>query len=342
MDAAQFHKSYDSFPDPLFLLTAEEQWLANPAASALPLTPADFDRLSTWEGNASLFLAGRFYYVHGRRTADGLFLTLYADAFLSSAAMNLSSQLRRRLTTAFSGMDSLKRHLDDGSSGKDDIASVDRALYQIFRLVTELDRCTEDELPCHKTCLDLSEWFRRLGDELRHWCSCVPEVTLHIDLPDSPAVTVADPYLLDYMVAHLVSNALKAAPDGPTDIFISLKKQGEQAVLTIRGSGKAFSPVFFTDPLWNQPGRLLVDRGLGLGLPLSQRIAALHDGTLMVSPTKDGSQVTLSLPLHVPDGFLASPAPRVEPTGGFSMVRIVLSDALPPAAFHPDFPSEWS
>ncbi len=29
---------------------------------------------------------------------------------------------------------------------------------------------------------------------------------------------------------------------------------------------------------------------------------------------------------------------KIEPYGGFSIVRIILSDALPASAFHPDFP----
>lgn len=29
---------------------------------------------------------------------------------------------------------------------------------------------------------------------------------------------------------------------------------------------------------------------------------------------------------------------KYDPYGGFSIVKIVLSDVLPPAAFHPDFP----
>ena len=32
------------------------------------------------------------------------------------------------------------------------------------------------------------------------------------------------------------------------------------------------------------------------------------------------------------------PRPKIEPYGGFSIVKIVLSDALPLAAFHPDYP----
>lgn len=338
MDESQFHANYDTFPEPLLLQTAEGSWLSNPAADDLCLSQTDYDRLAEWDGNSSIWLAGRFFYVHGHRTADGLFLLLYADAFLSTAALNLSSQLRQRLSSAFNSLSDLNSHLpSDTNAAKEDFSVVSRALYQIFRIVTELDRCSESELPCHKERLDLTAWLRRLGDELRQWSAPAEGVTLHIDYPNAPLTAAADPYLLDYMVTHLVSNAIKAAPDEQADVFITLKKQGEQATLTISGNGAGFSPAFLTDPLWNQPNRLLVGRGLGLGLPIAQRIAALHGGALMVSPTKDGSQVVFSLPLAIPDDFLATPTPRVEPTGGFSMVRIVLSDALPPAAFHPDF-----
>lgn len=35
---------------------------------------------------------------------------------------------------------------------------------------------------------------------------------------------------------------------------------------------------------------------------------------------------------------LMSPRPKIEPYGGFSIVKIVLSDALPPEVFHLDYP----
>lgn len=341
MDELQFHSNYDSFPDPLLLQTAGGQWLANPAADALCLSQTDLEQLSAWDGVSSIWLARQFFYVQGHRTADGLFLLLCTDAFLSSAAANLSSQLRQRLSQAFGGLSSLSDDLSgDVSKLKEDLAVVNRALFQIFRIVTELDDCAETELLAHKSYIDLSQWLRRLRDELAHWCSGNGSIALHMEASDTPLSAMADPRLLDCMVTHLVSNALKADPDGKTKLTLSLKKQGELAVLTICGSGLSFSPTSLTDPLWNQPTRLLPGRGLGLGLPIAQRIAALHGGALMITPTKDGSQAVFSLPLlsAPPAGYLASPAPRVELTGGFSPVRIILSDALPPSAFHPDFP----
>lgn len=338
VDASQFHANYDTFPEPLLLQTKEGGWLTNPAADNLCLSQADYIWLAKWDGSSSIWLAGRFFCVHGHRTPDGLFLLLCADTFLSTAALNLSSQLRQRLTLAFSGITGLKSHLPDDAAAKEDFSVVSRALYQIFRIVTELDRCSENELPCRKRPLELAAWLDRLGDELRYWIPPSQDVTVHVESPAVPLTTMADPHLLNYMVTHLVSNAIKAAPDEHADIFLSLKKQEEQAILTISDNGAGFSPAFLNDPLWNQPNRLLVGRGLGLGLPIAQRITALHGGTLMVSSTKDSAQVALSLPLSVPDNFLASSKPPDDDfTGGFSMVRIVLSDALPPAAFHPDF-----
>lgn len=337
VDASQFHAQYDTFPGPLLLQTPEGGWLSNPAADDLCLSQTDYENLAQWDDNSSIWLAGRFFFVHGHRTSQGLFLLLHADAFLSSASLNLSSQLRQRLTSAFAGMSNLKGHLSgDQDAAKEDVAIVDRALNQILRMVTELERCSESELSCNKTRLNLTNWLRHLGDDLRYCCSPDKGVTLHIDLPNTPLPTVADSYMLSYMVAHLLSNAIKAAPDGQAEVFLTLKKEGKQASLTVSGNGPSFSPAFLTDPLWNQPGRLLVGRGLGLGLPIAQRIAALHSGRLVVSATRGGgSQVTFSLPLGIPKDFLEGPDPPIEPDTLF-MVRAVLSDALSPAAFHPD------
>lgn len=337
MDNSTFHSNYDAFPAPLLLQSTDGSWFTNPAAEALCFSQTDLEQLAMWDGSASLWLGGRFFYVQGHRTEEGLFLILHPDAFMSSAAANLSNQLRQRVSLAFTGAASLSRHLNKGNGDvKEDLSVVDRALFQIFRIVTELENCIATELPHTPAYLDLLDWFHRLTDELKQLCAPIDGITFHIDFPDAPMATMADSQLLDILVSHLISNAIKAAPEGEADISLSLKKQGDQAILTVRGNGAAFSPAVLTDPVWNQPISLQPGRGLGLGLPIAQRIAALHSGTLMVTPTKSGSQVVVSLPLSVPEGYLASSAPPQDDTGGFSMVRVILSDALPSAAFHPD------
>lgn len=339
VDELQFHACYDTLPIPLLLWT-EGRWLTNPAAEDLGLSQAELELLTRWNGSTSLWLSGQFFCVQGQRTEDGLFLFLHPDAFFSSSTMKLSGQLRQQAALAFSGLSAAFEHLS-GPRGpvKEDLSAVNRALFQIFRTAADLDRCAASEITCSKAYLDLNEWFRHFADETAQWCAPIEEPALHFEGPGAPLLTMADPNLLDCLLAHLLSNAIKAA-GSPGRIAVSLKKQGEQAVLTVRGSGVSFSPALLTDPAWNQPISLLPKRGLGLGLPIAQRIAALHDGALVITPTKDGSQVVFSLPLFLPEGYLASPAPRFEETGGFSQIRVILSDALPNAAFHPDFHPE--
>ncbi len=83
MDGSQFKSCYELFPDPLLLQTPEGTWLTNPAADALGLSQTDLDRLSEWDGSSPIWLSRQFFYVQGHRTADGLFLLLVADSFLS-------------------------------------------------------------------------------------------------------------------------------------------------------------------------------------------------------------------------------------------------------------------
>lgn len=372
MDAARFHSNYDSFPEALLLQTADGSWLSNPAAETLGLSQNDFDQLDTWDSDGSAWLAGRFFFVRSHRIPEGLLLILQPDAFMASSALKLSDQLRRHLSLAFTGLNALAKQLESGpktagtatadnsepvirlpatgsvssdaitdplsphpATVEDNLSAVHRALYQLLRIATELDSCTAEDLPYDMQSTDLTGWFRSLGDELRHCCVSTA-VTLNVELPNVPIYTMASPYLLDCLIAHLVSNALKASPNTGGEITLSLKTQGEQVVITVRGNGSVFSPSALTDPTWNQPIRLLPGHGLGLGLPIAQRIAALHHGKLMATPTKTGSQIVLSFPLADPGNRLSSPAaPRIEPSGGFSMVRIILSDALPSSAFSP-------
>lgn len=335
VDGSQFLACYASFPDPLFFQTAAGVWHANPAADALNLSPSEFKQLAAWDGTSSIWLAGRFFYVHGHRTDDGTFLLLSPDSFFSSVAINLSSQLRQRVSSAFNGISTLKEHLpSDTLCVNEDLAEVSRALFQILHIVMELERSTESELSCQKVCLELTQWLERLTNEMRHWFQPEDNVTLRLDLPSTPLAAMADSHFLDCLVTHLVSNAIKAAPKGKAEVCLDLKKDGSSAVLRIIGNGDAFSPAILKEPLWNQPTRLLPGRGLGLGLPIAQRIAEIHGGTLMATQAEDRSQMVLSLPLCVPEGQLCSPKSPIDPF--YSPVRAILSSVLSTAAFHPD------
>jgi len=111
---------------------------------------------------------------------------------------------------------------------------------------------------------------------------------IDIVLPDvSPTLNV-DPVLVRHALFNLISNAAKANPDGGI-IKISLSTEtrstaGWKISVQDQGAGipesmkeKIFTPFFTTH-----------DEGTGLGLPVVQHVAILHEGDISVSNLDEG------------------------------------------------------
>jgi signal transduction histidine kinase len=112
---------------------------------------------------------------------------------------------------------------------------------------------------------------------------------------------IADPVKLKQMVLNLISNAIKFTPDGGTITIRSVKLTNSVEISvadTGIGIAESDQKLIFNEfrQLDNGPG--VVREGTGLGLALTQRLAALHGGTVRVqSQLKQGSVFTISLPL---------------------------------------------
>lgn len=336
MDAATFQQVFDQFDNPVLLKT-DQGWLANPAARSLCLSPSDLEQLEHWGGDASLWLARRFYHVSASRVDGALLYTLQPDVFLSSTALGVASQLRDRLNSAFGSTAALAENEDlrDDPQAREHLSAINRELYRVFRMVTQLERCAmPDALAARMAPVDMVQWFLALTGEVRTLCrEAGARFTAESDVT---ALTMsANRRQLDYMVLSLVSNALKNAPEKDGRVSLSMKRQQDQVVITVADNAGGFSPDYLAHPLWNDPQRLLPRRGLGLGLPLVQRIAADHQGTLMVFPSQQGARVVVSLPIHGEDAFLAQPELPIEDSPGFSLAKILLSDALPRSLYFP-------
>ena len=78
--------------------------------------------------------------------------------------------------------------------------------------------------------------------------------------------------------------------------------------------------------------------GLGLGLRVARRIAALHGGAIVFEQREDrGSRAVVSLPIRPPEGGAVLRTPRTDwdRSGGFSDLMVELSAVLPYEAFLP-------
>ena len=105
------------------------------------------------------------------------------------------------------------------------------------------------------------------------------------------------------MVTNLVSNALKYAPGSP--IEVTVERQGQLAVLTVRDSGPGIRP----DRLpriferFERVGAGSTTSGLGLGLYITREIVRAHGGSVAVeSEPEKGCVFLIELPLEPPGG----------------------------------------
>lgn len=109
---------------------------------------------------------------------------------------------------------------------------------------------------------------------------------------------------LHQAVLNLVLNALEAVPPrrGVVCIETSIDLQREEAVLAVIDNGPGIplaSQHRIFEPFSSNRGQ----RGTGLGLAVSRRIAAAHGGRLVLhTPEAGGARFEIRLPLNVADG----------------------------------------
>jgi CheY-like chemotaxis protein/two-component sensor histidine kinase len=187
-----------------------------------------------------------------------------------------------------------------------------RQVTHLGRLVDDLldmSRITTGNITLHTERLDLSEVVSRAVDSSR---PLVEEQghTLSLTLPQEPLHVEGDPTRLSQVVMNLVNNAAKYTPKGGR-IWVTVRSEPGQAVLSVRDSGIGMAPDFIPRifDLFVQAERTL-DRsqgGLGVGLALVRQLAARHGGTVAAfSPGPgQGSEFVVRLPALAPPGAAA-------------------------------------
>ena len=125
------------------------------------------------------------------------------------------------------------------------------------------------------------------------------ERTVGLDIQDALPLLVGDEGLVGQALLHLLSNAIKFTPvGGRIRVSAGVEETGWLA-LAIRDDGIGFDAAAVTAlPFRQADSRLerLYD-GMGLGLPLSQALIELHDGTLTLeSRIGAGTLATLRFP----------------------------------------------
>lgn len=145
--------------------------------------------------------------------------------------------------------------------------------------------------------VDPAQMLRDVIEESRP-AAHAKSITLSMELPGNPggerstalAPVTADPAKLHQILGNLLSNALRHTPEGGVVILSISTTTATSVVLAVEDSGPGI-PYSERERIFERFVRLDADRGRnhggsGLGLSITQRLVALHGGTIRaVEPT---------------------------------------------------------
>ncbi|MGE3809246.1 MAG: ATP-binding protein [Gemmataceae bacterium] len=226
------------------------------------------------------------------------------DAFTSQRRFtgDASHQLRTPLTALLGQIEVARRKPRSGEEYRellDGLHEEAGRLRQIVEGLLFLARADADAIAPELETLDLSNW---LPGYFAKWAaqSRGGDLQLHVE----PACRVrAHPPLIAQLLDNLLENACKYSPPG-SSITLSSIRQGHIVELTVGDEGWGMSPdeaarVF--DPFYRSArARNSGCGGVGLGLPIAQRIAALSGGMItLTSQPGSGSHFCIKLPAVV-------------------------------------------
>ena len=219
----------------------------------------------------------------------------------------------------------------------DEAAIMRQSYYRMLRLVGNL--AMGPELASDKPFETRNEELVVLLDELCRQADSIARergVRVRFDCRERYVVAAVEPIYWERLVWNLLSNALKATPEGGT-VTVTLEVRNEQVLLRVGDTGSGI-PAERLETLFDrwasEPVMMTPGCGMGLGLPICRRITEGHGGRLLLESREGaGTLVTVAIPhIRKDDGQVRQS--QYDYAGGFSHVMMELSDALPYQAFY--------
>ncbi len=221
------------------------------------------------------------------------------DEFLAM----LGHELRNPLAPLLGVMETLQRQSLDANGVARAYAMMERQVGHLSRLVDDLldvSRITRGLVELRKEPVNVAEMAERAVE------MAAPAVEgrghdLNVSLPRKPVRVEGDAVRLTQVVFNLLNNAAKYTDPGGR-IWLTVEREGEQAVVRVRDNGAGMAPSLVPKvfDLFTQGDRM-PDRsqgGLGLGLTLVKRLVEMHGGTAEArsAGSGKGSEFTVRLP----------------------------------------------
>lgn len=206
-------------------------------------------------------------------------------AFVLHDIKNLVSQLSIMVANA-------EKHGDNPDFRRDMLETVRESVAKMTRLLARLHQ--EDQLASAERARGTVRLVPFVQDILKRWDGQIDAVRVEDAAAD--ASVAADPDQLGMVVAHLVQNALDAAPQQGGTVKVLLGRGGDRVVLEVVDNGPGMTPEFVRDELF-KPFRSTKSGGFGIGAYESRTIARQLGGDLeVISAVGRGTTMKLTLP----------------------------------------------
>jgi signal transduction histidine kinase len=347
MYAFPTNEYFDLSPSGILIYDPQGLCYANPAAISLlsseefPLFPGS-PLPERWQEalsatSAVVTISGIPFQLFPRTVQQGQLIELHPlttpGTDTISALRRVSQQLREPLSRLMGAVEGWNRE-DSSPAQLTQQAQSLRNLCQLLHTVNAIQLYSDlaEEVPFSQQVLELSALCRTLCQELSSLLEAV-QVKFTYSLQDCTLV-LGNAALLRQLLLQLVSNALAA---GANQLSLTLSATRSKVTLTLKDNGSGFpahrlSTAFSPASASDDPG----DNGFNLGLPLCQKIAQLHQGSLLLSADpKGGTAVSLTLPRS--SGSTATVrAPQADLSGGIPDFLVELSRVLPPSCYVPE------
>ncbi len=182
----------------------------------------------------------------------------------------------------------LRAAVERAVSDLDGVTAVFQALMRIAEIEVGARRSAFADVDLGPLLADLTELYGAVAEE--------NGLTLTLSVPDTLTI-LGDRDMLQQALANLLDNAIKfSSPGGSIRLEAALFDRHVRISVTDRGPGipeadrnRATERFFRGEQARNTPGS-------GLGLALVQAVAALHEGSLLLSDAAPGLRATITLP----------------------------------------------
>jgi two-component system, OmpR family, sensor histidine kinase KdpD len=224
-----------------------------------------------------------------------------ADRMRSALLSAVSHDLRSPLSSAMAAVDSLANPKITWTDGErtELVATAKASLERLDRLAANLldmSRLQAGALGVHTQPVAVEDVIPRVLDDLGQ-----QDRGVQVAIPDGLPDVLADPALLERILANLVANAVRYSPAG-RQVLLTASSYNDQAEIRVADRGPGIPPTD-RDRVF-EPFQRLGDRdshtGVGLGLALARGLAEAMKGTLVPDETPGGGlTMILTLPVAV-------------------------------------------